>query len=327
MPLPPFLELCTEREPGKLYTDGIFNHKSPFGSSHVLWWPPRDESAPPRTVALFIPGNPGLTEFYASFLSRLHTSASNSFAILAHALLGFHGSINRSTSSTIPKPEAVGLLAQTEALISVHDALLSTYGSQTKIVLIGHSVGAWLAAQILRARPASVKSVFFLFPTLSNMADTPRGRLLWPLFRWPMPPFLSRVAPLARYLPLSYVFPSWPAPQLSVLRSESFISSPRSVYTSLVLANEELRIIRDLDAALLCAHADKIHLFYAELDGWIADERQVVERALEGTSAAERVMSGRSDIPHAFSIDDEHGQLVAAQCLQWLKEGGLLAGT
>ncbi|KAI0312434.1 hypothetical protein OF83DRAFT_1067168, partial [Amylostereum chailletii] len=330
MSLPPFLDPLIPEKPGVSYLEGVFDHQHPFGRSQVLWWAPRDEDSSPSTIAIFIPGTLGLTGFYASFLSALHTAASASspsFALLAHTHLGFHGSTDASDPSRLPAAENVGVTAQVEALLAVHDALLpagsGARGPRPRIVLIGHSIGAWLATQVLRARPGTVDGAFLLFPTLSDMAGTPRGRTLWPLFRRPVPRLLSLLAPLASRLPLARLFPTWPAPQLAALRA--FVRAPGSVYTCLTLADHMLRTVRALDVALLRSHAEKLRLFYAERDGWVGAGRAEVERALVGAGVEERVVGGRSDVGHAFCVDDEHGELVAAQCLEWLREGGYLS--
>lgn len=48
--------------------------------TNTLWWPAREN---PTTVLLFIPGNPGLVEYYAEFLERIHCQASPNLEIFA----------------------------------------------------------------------------------------------------------------------------------------------------------------------------------------------------------------------------------------------------
>lgn len=56
--LPSFLLPLTSvpKHAGVVVQNAIFRHKKPLGQAHCLWWSPKDESRPPETVILFIPG-------------------------------------------------------------------------------------------------------------------------------------------------------------------------------------------------------------------------------------------------------------------------------
>ena len=87
-------------------------------------------------------GNPGLLGFYTDYLQRVYESNTNpGFAILAHGLLGHTPGL--STPSHL-----LGLRAQIDAILEIMDALLSSFGSELKIILVGHSVGSWLCLQV-----------------------------------------------------------------------------------------------------------------------------------------------------------------------------------
>lgn len=153
--------------------DCILKHSPPLGTSPCLWWAPTNGAARPDTVLIFIPGNPGLVMFYSPFLSSIHsTQSSKSLAILAHGHLGYHG------SSEWPAASQIGLTAQIAALLELVDAFIHEYGSGVKIVLASHSMGAWLSTRVLKERPQTIASMLLLFPTISNIAQTPNGRKL-----------------------------------------------------------------------------------------------------------------------------------------------------
>jgi hypothetical protein len=89
---------------------------------------------------------------------------------------------------------------QIESSIEILDSILYNYTEKTRIVIIGHSVGAWISVQVgnlsfsnrlvqptgpdipviklLKARSNQVAAVFLLFPTISYIGDTPNGRKL-----------------------------------------------------------------------------------------------------------------------------------------------------
>jgi pimeloyl-ACP methyl ester carboxylesterase len=157
--------------------DCIFEHRAPLGTSRVYWWPPTKELSGSSldTFLLFVPGNPGLAAFYLPFLSAIHSAKSDrSLAILAHTHAGYAGDSNASW----PADEQIGLVAQVAALVEVIDAVRAEYGSDVNIVVGGHSMGSWLATQVLKQRPADIASLLLLFPTICNIADTPNGVLL-----------------------------------------------------------------------------------------------------------------------------------------------------
>ena len=49
------------------------------------------------------------------------------------------------------------------------------------MLLVGHSIGVWFIQEVLKARASLCPRVgaYMLFPTLSDIAKTPDGRMLW----------------------------------------------------------------------------------------------------------------------------------------------------
>lgn len=144
--LPSFLSplSAAAKHPGFTVHNAIFHHKKPLGQAHCLWWPPKDTSRPPETALLFIPGNPGLVEFYTPFLSALQGKDTTSrLAILAHAHLDH---------TPLPSPHLNAadhsLTAQVQSAIEAFDALRSEFGSYTRVIMVGHSVGSWISTQV-----------------------------------------------------------------------------------------------------------------------------------------------------------------------------------
>lgn len=78
----------------------------------------------------------------------------------------------------VPAPGAsTGLHAQVASAIEAFDTVKEHYGD-AKIVLVGHSIGSWIALQVLKARPEAVAAIFLLLPTISHIGSTPNGRKL-----------------------------------------------------------------------------------------------------------------------------------------------------
>jgi len=317
--LPPFLTIESENQGDMLPIVARFPHSEKLGNTeaHVLWWSCMSES--PTVALIFIPGNPGLIEFYRGFLSSIHDQTKNDIAILAHAHLGHAPHIP-------PPPEQfLGLPPQVEGALEVHDAVKTTY-PDTKIVLVGHSIGAWISTKVLHYRPETVDATFLLFPTLSEVAQTPNGRKVSRLCRPPFPRFISAISLVCWLIPtrlLACLFSSWPRQQITVL--ETLISSPTTIYACLTMADEEMLQVRELDIALIQQHRAKLWIYYAEKDNWIAEEQTKVEKAMEDQNllgTVDRITHCRHSVPHAFSLN--HGSLLGAHCINWLRGCGIL---
>jgi len=152
----------------------------------------------------FIPGNPGLISYYTAFLTLLHNNlnspsfsslpkASASIAIYSESLGGFELS---NTSSSREPLSLRSQIAYVQARLSSYCTAHSpTSSSQTtpKVILIGHSVGAYIALEVLRRRAslqptADIVSAVLLFPTVTQIAASPNGlRFAW-LLRLPYLP-------------------------------------------------------------------------------------------------------------------------------------------
>lgn len=63
-----------------------------------------------------------------------------------------------------------------------------------------------------------------------------------------------------------------------------------------------MKIVRELDNALLEKHQKRIWFYYAEHDNWVGDQREVVLRIIDNELVSLRVVRGHRDIPHAFCI-------------------------
>jgi len=226
-------------------------------------------------------------------------------AILAHAHLGH--------TPFLPAVSDTSLRGQVDAIIELMDAIAKYYGSLVKVTLIGHSVGAWMATQALKQRPEAVDRLFLLFPTVSQIAKTPNGRILSWMFRPPLPKVVSSLSIFAKPLPASVYsafFRSWPSSQIRVL--QSLVRSPSSIYSALSMAHEEMQVIRDIDNTLLSSHTEKIWVYFAEHDNWVAEHRETVVSTL---GHSDRIVHCQLDIPHAFCLN--HGEAMARQCARW----------
>ncbi|TFK77268.1 hypothetical protein BDN72DRAFT_807915 [Pluteus cervinus] len=310
--LPPFLRPHPLNIPHSRCKNAIYDRRPPLGPVHALWWPPlRQEQALDRII-LFVPGNPGLIEFYIPFLDAIHQHQhGEQLGILALSYMG------HTPGFPDAGVDCLNLPSQVQGFIDAHDNIRAAFGQNIPMTLIGHSVGAWVATQVLKQRTASNATAFLLFPTLSHIAKTPNGLRLAHFFSPGPRQFISTLCHLAWFLPfflLSLLFRSWPKEQVVVL--SKLIRSPSAALACLTMAHDEMRTILEPETSMLVAHQERLYFFYAQQDDWIGNGRQEILLEFRDDEG-KRVVIGDGPIPHAFCIS--HWAPVALQCCLWLQ--------
>ena len=177
----------------------LLEKSSPTENSQLYYTPSDQYSGGEQQEYLIfmIPGNPGLASFYEQFLSKLHTllttcpdSDAARFYILGVSLDGFE--CLRAPAQHDERPP-VGLedeITFTEELLFQHleEHRKSTFtGTRPpKVILMGHSVGAYILLELIRQHQASIakgKADFdliggiLLFPTITHLAQSPQGKI------------------------------------------------------------------------------------------------------------------------------------------------------
>lgn len=137
-------------------------------------------------MLLIIPGNPGSTEFYDSYMQHVHEGSGGALYCVTIGHLGHHRDFRSR--------QLFSLREQAAHAASVVRRLHTLY-PRARIYLAGHSVGAYIALEVLREAElaAVVDQVFCLFPTVHHIGSTPNGRRLYPIMRY----FRSSVGLLA----------------------------------------------------------------------------------------------------------------------------------
>lgn len=192
--------------------------------------------------------------------------------------------------------------------------------------------------QTLKQRPQLVSNIVNLFPTISHMAQTPNGRVMWPLF--------SSVAALPVGLAtgaLGYL-PARPLTKVvSLLAAQSghpaevttgLVSSPATVRAALSMAAEEMKRVTSLDNELLASFGGRMWWYWARdgLDGWVSESSvEEIESVLDeaGHAKAQRQRCGEG-MKHAFCLregesllDSKSGRSVLASRADFLSRSAL----
>ncbi|KAJ5417138.1 uncharacterized protein N7487_000688 [Penicillium crustosum] len=302
-----------------------------------------------KTTIFFISGNPGLIGYYHPFLSLLakhldepkeeYLTSLPSFQIYGCSLSGFE--IDELHSSPSPN-NAVDL--DLEGQICFAQGKLATLmgdesngngkGTRQKVILIGHSVGAYIAMEILRRhRETSPESTFdivggaMLFPTVKDIAASPSGQKLTTLLS-----IIPRLAVVVSFFArlLTFLLPA------SLLRSVvrlvmgdppvhaldatcAFLKSRGGVRQALHMAADEMRTITSdkwsddvWGAASAREPIAKLFFYFGRNDHWVADQTRdeiVAVRGQKGGRAGPTMVVCEEGLPHAFCL--KHSEVMA----------------
>ncbi|XP_069881166.1 lipid droplet-associated hydrolase isoform X1 [Dipodomys merriami] len=278
----------------------------------------------PKLLIVIIPGNPGFPFFYISFAKALYSLTGRCFPvwIISHA-----GHVlapaNKTTRSPSEDPSAqeikdvYGLNGQTEHKL----AFLKTHvPKEMKLMLIGHSVGCYLALQILKQAPElPVFHTFLLFPTIERLSESPNGRIATPILCWLRYIF---------YVPGYFVLKLCPEIIKSLVIKMSLhlmnmkreclpqeILQPFCFANAAYLGAQEMMQVVKRDDETIRQNLSKLTFYYGTVDGWcpVKYYEDIKKDFPEGD-----IRLCEKNIPHAFILN--FSQEIAVIVADWLKD-------
>ncbi|GHJ89399.1 hypothetical protein NliqN6_5801 [Naganishia liquefaciens] len=318
--------------------------KVPRGQAECQWYPPKDGTRP-KAIVVFFPGNPGLVEYYPPFLSKLQSLIPRSYGVLSMGHVGHSLSLSFQTQALTLNEQVlvkVDLVTKLRQEVDAWAQESGYEGAPIQIGVMGHSVGAEIAVQTMRAveseSPSSaITASFLLFPTLAHIARTPNALRLAPLFRSPLlelvPVLLMLFKPIFLLINLVYyLFPSTRNAQSSSIYAPNpitvtMLETPIVVSHVLRLARSEMQTIRDPDLDWYRKNGQdgngRVFSYWGANDGWVGREGDAVKVALRGeqeqASAGEevtRLIECKDNIPHAFCL--AHSDFIASKVADWV---------
>ena len=152
---------------------------------------PSNDGSSQDYLLFFISGNPGLISFYEPFLSELHSLRSSStsprFHICGHSFRGFELSPqNQSSGGPFSLEDQINF--QNDLLYEHIKEHTRTVGKPPKVILMGHSVGAYVLLELIRRHKEFIDQnedqddvdligAILIFPTVQDIAKSPLGRV------------------------------------------------------------------------------------------------------------------------------------------------------
>ncbi|RLM00937.1 hypothetical protein CFD26_108869 [Aspergillus turcosus] len=296
-----------------------------------------------RVTIFMISGNPGLIGYYHTFLSlladklssrgaRLHSrthSHASDFQIYGHSLRGFE----LEPEDLDAGKRCFGLEEQICYVQGKLEGFLAGSGAESetkqKVILVGHSVGAYIAMEILRRHRESAEfdivGGIMLFPTVVDIAKSASGQKLTRLLYF-VPQlalvvgFLARV--LAMLLPgdllrglIKNVMGS--PPDSAVETTAAFIKSKRGVRQALHLAADEMRTITSdkwgddvWGVSTANEPLTRLFFYFGRNDHWVAERTRDEIVELRGrVEGGPKMFVCELGLPHAFCL--KHNDIMA----------------
>lgn len=304
---------------------------SPASSSQISVKPASSNLTAKHHLIFFITGNPGLIGYYNTFLTtvrNLLSSPPNSscvFQIYGQSLAGF-------SSDLASRQAPYSLEEQITILLSSLTILRHETAPFTSIILIGHSVGAYILLELISRLKKSpephinIRGGILLFPTVTHIAASKSGLKLTALLR--IPDFPRTAGKLAEnflwLLPRGAV--KWLVGMVTGMPDESaevttgFLKSDRGIWQALYLARDEMRTITEdkWDEDIWgVEHASpegkkrkipRLVFYFGKDDHWVADHTRdalIAARAIgEGEAQTSKpiMMIDEMGVDHGFCI-------------------------
>lgn len=272
---------------------------------------------------VWIPGNPGLLEYYEEMLKMIHRN-NPEWEILGISHAGMSPG-NPLLGKGSKNTKIYTLEEQIEHKIEV----VNNFSSPGRPILImGHSVGAYIIQKVIISKRliGRVIKLGMLTPTIIDIHTSEKGVLFTKLFRWVknLPQLaawgsdllFNKIVPRFCIKPfLSFVM-GCKRDSRAVDASSLLLHNSGFVMQALGLAQYEMEIIRSdwqfqRELLDLCRTEDiSIWLLFGNSDHWVSDEtrRQLIHFYQEVHVRPNISIQVSSVIPHSFVID--HSQYV-----------------
>ncbi|KAA8893716.1 hypothetical protein FN846DRAFT_498475 [Sphaerosporella brunnea] len=314
-------------------TSAPFPLPASFPPTDTLFYPATHNAAS-APLLLFLPGNPGLINYYQPFLSHL-SALHPSLTILGASHAGFTPATARLNATWAWK-WGVGPWRLQQQVAMKRELLLHALQQlgQRRVLLMAHSMGAFLSLELittLKCQDVEVEIAggVMLFPTVLGIAESPQGRLLSPfLALGVVRSTLEAAAWCLGFLPKTLVErvagvvarqPEEAARVTAVLATH-----PAVIRQALSLAAEEMVEIREdrweeevwnVGGALNGKSGGMVFVF-GQKDHWVAEKTRKEIMAMRKGGA--KMLVEEKGLPHGFCI--HHGEVMAEMCAGWLRE-------
>ena len=274
-------------------------------------------------VFVWIPGNPGILEYYQEMLINLHEKHPT-WEILAISHIG----MNTKTTSLFKgshqdNSRVFTLKEQIQHKIKIINNFVKD--SNVPIYISGHSVGAYMVQKIVASDEliGQVLKMGLITPTIIDIHLSEKGKSMTRYARWScrqLPHILSflcyivfgwLVPGILRSYIIGYVMGCHHDSQAAI-STELFLTGPNFVRQSLGLAQEEMDTIHDdwqFQAELIeycLKNSIKIQFLFSATDHWVreATRKEIIQFYQERCKGAKALLKidVSDQFPHSFVV-------------------------
>ncbi|CCE63056.1 hypothetical protein TPHA_0D04220 [Tetrapisispora phaffii CBS 4417] len=264
---------------------------------------------------VWIPGNPGLLEYYEEFLKLLHVKNPE------WDILGISHAGMSSGNSNLKENECsvYTLDEQIHHKIEIINKF-AAYGRE--LIVMGHSVGAFMAQKVVMSNKleGKVKKIGLLMPTVIDIHLSEKGTQISTILNWipNLPQLAGWVSEkiFGGFLPITLVkfiisfFMELNNENKAAHATYTFLKDSNFVEQSLGLAKYEMQIIRhdwefQRELVKMC-NVNQIELWtlFAESDHWVSNQTrsELIELYRNSVNSDYYSYSITDQVPHAFVI-------------------------
>jgi len=220
---------------------------------------------------VIIPGNPGLGAFYIPFAHELYNLYNENISILIISQAGH----------SPPLKHCFTLNEQIEHKLQAIEKLLPI-NKNHRLILIGHSIGAYMVLKMLEKFQDRFDRAFCLFPTIERMKESQAGKRFvrwYPIIIYLLP-FLCWLINLLfpfvwlKRKILSYYFLNSPLEDRSLLIDTVLydLLNPLTIKNLLQMANEEMFVVNKRNDDIIKCYLNKITFYYGTNDHWVPND-------------------------------------------------------
>lgn len=262
---------------------------------------------------VILPGNPGIAPLYTDFANHLIQKTNSNVNIYMISYAGF----------TQQNPQKhFSIREELDHKITVINHLKSNWGKDSRVVFIGHSIGAWLAKELTKVFRKELKpTTFLLFPFLAKsnskqqsgfaqfVANEKYIRLLLGSYR------IFRKLPSSIILSITKLLYSHASEAAIEIIQEYFLSKNHIVESVFYLGNTEFQTLtEDLDINFFQSNTKSTILFYCAGDVWAPTSQLDFLKSNIPSIQSEFLPL----ITHDFCVNHDQCELVASKVMEYL---------
>lgn len=283
-----------------------------------------------KIVIVVIPGNPGLVEFYDGFVTTLFNSLQGQWPIYAISHAGHSPTegyplnpFPKSSHGDITAGKSSFPLTLKEQIAHKNEFLERHIPPHSRILLIGHSIGAYIILHILKTccRASDITKAILLFPTIERMAVSPSGKYVTPMVKYFNWLTLSAVGVFS-VIPVSvkqFLVKWWLSDRKNLISGsvESVLKllSPKVINGVVTMARDEMTQVVLCDDEVIKKNLNKLILYYGTIDNWcpVSYYKDMKKRFPDG-----EIYLCQKKFDHAFVLESSHE--VAEMVSSWIQD-------